>query len=132
MIIVTDEVSARDALNQPLSSDVRNLIVAHWQRATARGLTDQTVIAVVQPGDSEAMLINELGWSPLADPVAGCRFEELGFQPYWSWLADLGGCFELILTVGNAGFAFILLIPKAEGVLPDLLAMCGRYAGEGH
>jgi hypothetical protein len=31
--------------------------------------------------------------------------------------------------VGNAGFAYILLIEKAAGVLSDLLAICLQYSG---
>ena len=49
----------------------------------------------------------------------------------WGWLAALDGWFELIVTVGDSGFAYVLLIEDADGTLPELLAMCRRYTGDG-
>jgi len=131
MLKIQDEISANAALNHPLNPALRKIIADHWARAASQGLADQTYIAVIQPGDTEAMLINELGWSPVVDPQTEFRFGEPDFQPYWAWLQDLGGWYQLIHSVGNAGFAYILLIQKSDGVLADLLAMCRRYAGGG-
>jgi hypothetical protein len=38
------------------------------------------------------------------------------------------GWYELTLCVGNTGFAYMLLIERAAGTLPDLLALCADYA----
>ncbi len=70
------------------------------------------------------MLLEEIGWSPLVDPLTEERFGSADFEPYWAWLQDLGGWFELLHPVANSGFAYILLISRAPGVLPELLAMC--------
>lgn len=45
---------------------------------------------------------------------------------YWDHLQDRGDHFELIDTIGNSGFAFILLIDKAAW--PELVAMCRAHA----
>jgi hypothetical protein len=131
MLSIFDDASAQAALDQPLEPNLRTLIADRLSDAAAIGLADQTHIVVVQPGDSEAMLQEELGWSPLVNPRTGERYGSPCFEPYWSWLQDVGGYHELILTVGNFGFAFMILVQDAEGVPADLLAMCRAHAGEG-
>lgn len=128
MLSIYDTASAKEALNQPLDPDLRAAITAKLEQAKAAGLADLTYILVIQPGDTEAAIIDEIGFSPLCNPTDGIRFGEPDFQPYWAWLQDAGGWYELIVTVGNSGFAYLLFVMKAEGVLPDLLAMCAAYA----
>jgi hypothetical protein len=38
------------------------------------------------------------------------------------------GWWELVYTVANDGFAFLVLVQDAPGVLPDLLALCRAAA----
>ncbi len=47
----------------------------------------------------------------------------------FDYIEDHGGWFELIVTVGNDGFAFVLFVRDCEGVDPELLAMCRAHAG---
>ncbi len=47
----------------------------------------------------------------------------------FDYIEDHGGWFELIVTVGNDGFAFILFVRNRDGVDPELLAMCRAHAG---
>jgi len=52
-------------------------------------------------------------------------------QPDWDWIERHTGCFfELVYTVSNDGFAFLVLVQAAPGVLPDLLALCRAAAPE--
>jgi len=60
----------------------------------------------------------------------GARFGSTDFRPHHDWLEDHGGWFELIFTVGNSGFAFVLFVEAADGADPELLALCRTYAGE--
>ena len=73
-------------------------------------------------------MVRAVGFSPLHEPIAGARYPHPDFHPHWDWLADLGGWFELVETFGGT-FAYVLLVQDADGVPPDLLAMCRRYAG---
>ncbi len=128
MLSIYDEASAAAVLNQPLDPALRSILTGRLADAAAIGLADLTHIAVIQPGDTEVMLIDELGWSPLVNPIDEVRYGETGFLPYWGWLEDLAsGWYELVHPVGNAGFAYILLIQRAEGVLPELLRMCREH-----
>ncbi len=51
-----------------------------------------------------------------------------GFEFPFDHLEDHGGWFELISTVGNDGFAFVLIVRDREGVDPELLALCRAHA----
>lgn len=92
----------------------------------AHDLTDSTEFLILQPGDTEADIVRHVGFSPLVEPIEGHRFGSIGFQPFWDWLADRGGYFEMIVTFGSI-FAYILLIPDRDDILTDLRAICRRY-----
>lgn len=113
--LVTD-----DTLRPILRSSVRR-----WKQAR---LLDLTHLLIVEPGDTEADIIDEVGFSPLVSTWDGRLFGTEGFQPFWDGLHDRGGWFELIVTVGDSGFAFVLVIADREGVLPNLLALCRTHA----
>ena len=113
------------------------LVVAWWmvlQGVSAIQIQGQSNVAcaadvIIQPGDTEADIILHLGQSPLVEPIDGARFGTPGFHPHWAWLSDHGGWFEMILTYGST-FANVLFIEDAEGVEPELLAMCRCHAGD--
>ena len=130
MLSIFDAASAAAVLAQPLSPALRALITDRLNDAQAIGLSDQTHILVVEPGDTEEAIRQEIGWSPLVHPIDGVPFGTGEFLPHWSWLQDVGGYYELLHTVGNFGFAYILLIKDAPGVPAELVAMCRQYAGE--
>ena len=95
--------------------------------ALTENLIDYTEYLVVQPGDTEDDIVRHIGFSPLIEPIDGIRYGQLGFTPYWDWLADRGGWFEMIVTFGSA-FAYILLIEDKEGVLTDLRRLCRKHS----
>jgi len=128
MLTLPDRASIEAALHQPLDPSLHALLVETWRRAEAPGLLDLTHILAIQPGDSEESMIDAIGFSPLVNPLDGARFGTAAFLPYWSFLRDVGGWYELIHTVGDSGFAFILLIEKAAGGLDELFEMCRCYS----
>ena len=127
MISLHDEASIAAAMAQPIEPALRTLMEARLDQAAKADLLDLTHIVVIQPGDTEAHIIAEIGFSPMAEPLGGIRFGTTGFYPHWAWLRDLGPFYEMIVTVGNSGFAFILVIEKAAGMIPELNAMCAHY-----
>lgn len=131
MLSIYDGATALMALDQPLDPVLRNIINDRLTDAAAIGLADQTHIIVIQVGDTEAMVVREIGWSPLIDPMSEARYGEPDFQPYWAWFQDLGGWYELLHTVGNSGFAYIFLIEQAAGTVPELLDMCREFGTKG-
>lgn len=123
-----DRASIAAAMGQPIDPALKTLLEARLNQAAKADLLDLTHILVILPGDTEAQVIAEIGFSPLVEPFDGARFGTAGFFPHWAWLHDLGGWYEMILTVGDTGFAFILLIERGLGAIPELSAMCAHYA----
>jgi hypothetical protein len=123
MLNLPDRATQLAVLDQPLESNLHTLIKGRVQDALKLGLADLTHIVVVEPYDSEDDLIEVLGFSPLVS-----RLEGFSLQPDWDWLEKHTGWWELVYTVGNDGFAFLVLVQDAPGVLPDLLALCRAAA----
>jgi hypothetical protein len=93
-------------------------------------LIGYTEYLVIEPGDTEGDIRFCVGFSPLIEPIDGFRFGEAGFHPFWDWLGDHGGWYEMIVTFGST-FAYVVLVANADGVLPALLNLCQQYAEAG-
>ena len=99
--------------------------VHDWKATDLLGLTH---LAIVQAGDTEEAVIYEVGFSPLDNQLDGQRFGSKDFEPGWDWLERHDGWFEMIVTVGNDGFAFVLFIQDSDGIDPQLRRLCQTYA----
>ncbi len=130
MLSLTDAPSIQRVLAQAMDTDLRTLLAERLSLAAKAGLQDLTHIVVVQPGDTIEDMKAEIGFSPLCNPIDGIAFGQNGFEPYWAWLTDLGGWYELIHTIGDSGYAITLLVSKADGVPAELLAMCATFVEE--
>ena len=107
------------------------LLAARLVVITANDVVDLTHYLVVEAGDGEGAIAAAAGLSPLVNPIDRSRFPDSAFHPWWDWLVDLGGWFEMIIAVGDAGFAFVLLIEDAPDADPELLHLCRTFAGAG-
>ena len=119
MIDLPDLDSQLAALNQPLEPNLHKLLHGRIQDALALELGDLTHFVVIEPGDGEGDIIDAIGFSPLVSRIAGIHLD-----PDWDWIERHEGWWELVYTVSNDGFAFILFVQDAPGVLPDLLDLC--------
>lgn len=128
MLSLHDEATIQAALALPISSHLRDLLTTRIIHYAAAGLGSLTHIVVIQPGDTAAVIMREIGLYPTTSPIDGAHFGSMAFHPFWDWLENQGGWFEMIVTVGDTGFAYILLIEDAKGVDPDLLALCNAHA----
>ena len=126
MLHLYDRATMRDALDRRLEPQLHRLLTDRIS-ALAIDLIDYTEYLIIEPGDTEADIKRHIGFSPLVEAIDGARFGGPGFQPSWDWIGDHGSWFELIVTFGST-FAYVLFIQDAEGVIPDLLAMCKAYS----
>lgn len=115
------------ALKGPLDPKLHALLADRIQDTIDCDLTELTHIVVAS---MEAEIVAETTFSPLVNPIDGKRWPNPGFIPGWDWLERHEGFFELIVTVGDSGFAYILIIPDADETEADLLDMCRHFAGE--
>jgi hypothetical protein len=111
-----------------MAPELARLLHDRWDDAEALGLAELTHILVIQPGDEEAEIEQEIGFRPTRNPVDGVPYGAREFCPYWSWLEDLGPAYELLHTVGDEGFAYLIFVEAAEGVPAAILSMCQDYA----
>lgn len=126
MLSLYDSASTEHVLRQTLDPSLRTILTSRLALAVSAGLQSLTHIVVVQPGDDEEAIKQEVGFSPLVNPVSGIRFGCEGFEPYWAWLTVSGGWYELIHTIGDSGFALTLLVEVGGGAC--LRELCATYA----
>jgi hypothetical protein len=108
-----DRATITAALRQPLEPELHSLIADRWSDAIASDLDDLTHILVVQRGDTEADIVEAIGFSPVDDDAPKPDWQERHVEYH-----------ELIYCVGNSGIAFLVLVERADGVLPGLLDLC--------
>ena len=128
MLSIYNEATLKAALASAIDPKARALLAARLKQNAKYNLTGLTHLLVVQPGDTEQDIIREVGFSPLTNVIDGARFGSDAFHPFWDWLQERDGWFELIVTVGNDGFAYVLLIQDVDGVLPALRTLCRTYS----
>lgn len=88
-------------------------------------LAEMTHVLIIMPGDTEAEITAEIGFSPL--DLERLRFSDSGLEPAWDVLHDHRGWFELVFCVANDGFAFVLLIEDHEPPTP-LVRLCRTHS----
>ena len=128
MITIYDGAAMARVLTLDIDPQLRGLLERRFASlVTADGdLTDWTEFLVVEPGDREADIIREVGFSPLVEPIDGARFGSRGFHPFWDHLTKHDGWFELTISFGST-FAYVLLIQDEDGALPELRCLCRWY-----
>ncbi len=108
---------------------LRRLLADRVHDWSATGLLGLTHLLVVEAGDTEEALVEAIGFSPLVNPLDGLRFGADGFVTPWDWLEEHDGWLELMMTIGDSGYALFLLVAHADGVASDLRSMCRAHAG---
>ena len=88
-----------------------------------------THLLLVEQADTDESIEKELGFSPLVCPIDGHHWRDTRFVPHWSWLYHRPGSYELIITVGDSGFAYILLVTDNAEAVSDLVLMCRHHYG---
>lgn len=128
MLHLYDRATMAHALTLDLDPELHRLLRERIAslRTEEYDLTDDTEFIVIQPGDSEDDLIRHVGFTPLTEPIDGIAYGQPGFHPHWDYLPRHPGWFEMILTFGST-FAYILFIQHADGIEPDLAALCAHY-----
>ena len=96
-------------LDQPLEEILKGLLQDQLSDCLHCGLQDYTHVLVVEAEDTEQQIVEAIGFSPLKT-----RIDNLPNFPDWDWCERHPGWWELLYTVGDDGFAYILLVEDAE------------------
>lgn len=113
MLSITDGVTLARALHLPLNPQLKRLMVQRSDQLG--GITDHARFIIIQPCDTIEDLERELGF-----PVAR--------EPCFEWVHDHGFAYECVAILTEDGFAHVALIEKADGIDPQLKALCDAYA----
>lgn len=84
--------------------------------------------AVVEPGDSIAAIEDLTGCQVIHDQLNNSLFSDAEIKPSFEWLVEHPSFYEAVFILSDDGYGIDLLIPKAPGINPQLLAMCAKYA----
>ena len=122
MINLPDMEAVRAALRQPLKPELKRLLADRLADTERCGLERLTHILVIEGDDREDSIVEAVGFSPLVSRIDGNRD-----QSDWDWLERHEGWWELVYTVGDSGYAFILLIEDADTPFAQL---CRKGRGE--
>ncbi len=128
MLSLFDTASLERALALPLDLKLRRLLrdsVAHMNGLDFE-VRAATYYLIVPAGCSADDVADELGWSPLVNPLDGATFGSPGFQPFHDFLADQGGWFQLAYSAGNEATFVLFVQDRADGEV-SLAALCRSY-----
>ncbi len=100
-------------------SNLRTLLADRLADTARCELQNLTHLLVIEADDSERQIVDAVGFSPLQT-----RIDAIRNQPDWDWIERHDGWWELLYTVGNDGFAYILLVEDDDR--SPLALLCRR------
>ena len=89
---------------------------------------DLLTVFVIEPGDTLTTIDDAMNGCFLINHYSRRRLGDPGFQPCFETLEEHATVFEMLFIQSDDGHALLILIPKALGIDPELLAMCAQYA----
>lgn len=126
MLHFYDRATMTSAMRFDIDPALKALLHARI-KGLSSDLLDYTEYLIVEPGDTEDDMVRNVGFSLLVEPIDGARYGSPGFVGCWDWLISHEGWFELIVTFGST-FAYVFFVKDADGVDPELRAMCRNKA----
>lgn len=106
MHLIYDDATLTAALAATCDETSRTLIERIAHDAKASDLWELTCIVLIEHNDIAQDFEEALGFDPALGPL------EDG-EPYWSWDERHGEMLELLITAGNEGYAWFVLVPVA-------------------
>ena len=83
---------------------------------------------VVESSDTLEALSAQLGFDMLRNRFTGILFTATGFTPSFEFIEEFPACYDMVFVLDDTGIGVEILVPKEEGIDPDLIAMCRMYA----
>lgn len=85
-------------------------------------------IHMVEPGDSITDVEEAVQFPIATNSVDGARYPDPAYVPAWEWIEHHGTFWEAPYVLSDDGAGFILIVPDADGIDLELLALCRRDA----
>ena len=127
-MIIFNEIEAIEQFSQ---NELRQHMLEIISKITDGAAYDSSIyghFVLVEAVDSIAEIEAKTGCQLMYGLSKDSRYGESKFQPSFEWLVEHLSFYEAVFIFSDDGFGIDLLIPKALGIDPDLLAMCAKYA----
>jgi hypothetical protein len=129
-VIIVRDVSA---IHQIGNIEIRELVTQRMDDLGGDAFDTNALgyFLVVEPGDTLEALSAQLGFDFLCNRFTGIRYDQAGFTPSFEFVEEFTACYDMVFVLSDDGYGVEVFVQKANGVPPDLLAMCQRYAVQG-
>ena len=131
MIVLRDP----QATSQITDPYIRDLVALRFAQVLAGEPYDYNrhgYMVVVEPGDTVEQLEQEIGLPILHGLFDDLPFGHSDFAPCFDILEEHRNeqfaAYEMVFISNDDGFATTVIVPSAEGIPADLLAMCRSFA----
>jgi hypothetical protein len=125
-------VNSLESVSSVTDPDIRQLV---QQRIDDLGgdkfsSADLGYILVIEPGPGDTLeaIQVQVDFDILSNRWTGLRYDQEGFTPSFEFIEDVGFCYDMVFIVSDTGWGIEVFVPKVEGISPELLDMCKRFA----
>jgi hypothetical protein len=116
MISTTSRAAIQHVATMQSDTTLRTLLALRLGQLVPTEDAHSIRVIVFEAGDTLDALEADLGFKPIET------------EPTWEWIEAHLGWFELAYVFSDDGDGAILFVSRAEGVAPDLLALCSRWS----
>lgn len=117
MLNIASSAAMARVLASPIDDHLRRLLTLRRQQLSGHGDLGDLAHFVVAEGPSDTIAAIE---AAAAYPI----ITDASFE----WVADHGGLFEAVTILSDDGFGIVLFVPDAQGIDPELIALCREQA----
>lgn len=126
MIVVRDQHSTHQISNPQIKQLVQQRIndlagqdIGEWEFG---------YFLVIEFTDTIQAIKAQVGFDILCNRFTGIRYDQAGFTPSFEFIEEFPSCYDMVVLLGDSGAGVEVVIPKDDGIDPDLIAMCQQYA----
>jgi hypothetical protein len=133
MILMHDTSSMQTVVTQYPDAALRSLLelrMAQLAPPDGADIGEAVQFLVFEPGDQLCQLEANIGFTPLHNLVDGSFYGDPDFTPSWEWVEFHAGWIEIAYIFTDDGFGTIIYVQRADGVEPDLIALCDEWGGD--
>ena len=127
-MIIFNEI---ETIKQFYQIELRNHMLETISKITDGAFYDPSIyghFVLVEVGDYIGEIEAMTGCHLMHGLSQNSQYGDADYQPSFEWLVEHPIFYEAVFIISDDGYGIDLLIPKALGIDPDLLAMCAKYA----
>ena len=126
MIVVRDHSSTQEIIHLEIKQLVQQRI--NDLGGESFDSNELGYFLVVESSDTLEAWSAQLGFDMLRNRFTGIRFNATGFTPSFEFIEEFPACYDMVFVLDDTGIGVEIFVPKAEGIDPDLIAMCRMFA----